>query len=61
MSNVQWKGATVEVLDVYGKLLQTFKSDAEITQINVNNLANGVYFVRVTMDEGVVTKKFVKK
>lgn len=61
MSNVQWKGATIEVLDVYGKLLQTFKSDAEITQINVNNLANGVYFVRVTMDEGVVTKKFVRK
>lgn len=61
MNNGQWNGATIEVLDVYGKLQQTFKSDVEITQINVSNLANGVYFVRVTTGEGVVTKKFVKK
>lgn len=61
MNNVQWEGADIEVLDIYGKLLQTFKSDAEITQINVSGLANGMYFVRVTTDQGVVTKRFVKE
>ena len=61
MNNVQWKGAVIEVLDVYGKLLQTFKADSEIAQINVSNLANGMYFVRMTTDEGIVTKRFVKK
>ena len=61
MNNVRCNDATIEVLDIYGKLLQTLNADAEIASINVSNLANGVYFVRVTMGEGVVTKKFVKK
>ena len=30
-------------------------------RINVSGLANGMYFVRVTTDEGVVTKTFVKR
>ena len=57
----EWNGATVEVLDVYGKLLQTLKVDSEITQINVSSLANGMYFVRMTTEQGVVTKRFVKE
>jgi len=61
LNDAQWNGATLEVLDVYGKLLQTLKADSEITQINVSNLANGMYFVRMTTEQGVVTKRFVKK
>ena len=61
MNNVQWDGATIEVLDIYGKLLQTLKADSEITQINVSSLANGMYFVRMTTEQGTVTKRFVKK
>ena len=61
MNNVPMDGAEIEVLDVYGKLLQTLKVSSEITQINVSGLADGMYFVRVTMSEGVVTKRFVKK
>jgi len=30
------------------------------TRIDVSGLAAGVYFVRVTTEEGVVTKAFVK-
>ena len=61
MNNVQWDGATVEVYDVYGKLLQTVEMSSEITTLNVFGLADGMYFVRVTTDRGVVTKTFVKK
>ena len=61
MNDAQWEGATIEVFDVYGKLLQTFKADSEITSINVSNLANGMYFVRMTTGQGMVTKRFVKK
>ena len=57
----QFYDAQVEVLDVYGKLLQTLKISSENTQINVSGLANGMYFVRVTTEQGVVTKRFVKK
>ena len=30
-------------------------------QINVSNLDNGVYFVRVAGENGTTTKKFIKK
>jgi hypothetical protein len=61
MYNAQWDGATVEILDVYGKLLQTVEMTSEITTLNVSGLANGMYFVRVTTEQGAVTKAFVKR
>ena len=57
MFNVQ----SVEVIDVYGKVINTVNVVDNPTRINVSNLANGMYFVRVTTEEGVVTKQFVKR
>jgi len=51
----------MEVFDVYGKLINTINVIDNPTRINVNGLANGMYFVRVTTDNGMVTKTFVKK
>ena len=51
----------MEVFDVYGKLINTINVVDNPTRINVSGLANGMYFVRVTTEEGVVTKTFVKK
>ena len=59
MNNAQVKA--IEVFDVYGKLLQTVSMTPETTTINVSGLASGMYFVRVTTEEGAVTKSFVKK
>ena len=61
MGDVCGEDATVELLDVYGKLLQTVRMSPETTTLNVGGLAGGVYFVRVTTDRGTVTKPFVKK
>lgn len=55
------EGAEIEVLDIYGKLLQMIKMTSETTQINVSGLAGGVYFVRVNTGQGYVTKRFVKE
>jgi hypothetical protein len=52
---------TMEVYDVYGKLLNTVIVTENPTRINISGLANGMYFVRVTTEEGLVTKTFVKK
>ena len=52
---------TMEVYDVYGKLINTVNVIDNPTRINVSSLANGMYFVRVTTEAGVVTKTFVKK
>ena len=51
----------MEIFDVYGKLINTVNVIDNPTRINVNGLANGMYFVRVTTDKGAVTKTFVKK
>ena len=60
MYNVQLDG-DIQLFDVYGKLLQIVPITSEITAINVSGLAAGMYFVRVTTGEGMVTKTFVKK
>ena len=60
MNNVQL-GGELQLFDVYGKLLQIVPIISETTQIDVSGLADGMYFVRVTTESGVVTKTFVKK
>ncbi|MBR4647819.1 MAG: fibronectin type III domain-containing protein [Bacteroidales bacterium] len=52
---------SVEVIDAYGKVINTVNMIDNPARINVSGLANGIYFVRVTTDEGVATKTFVKK
>ena len=52
---------SVEVIDVYGKVINTVNVVDNPTRINVSGLANGMYFVRVTTDEGTATKTFVKR
>ncbi len=63
MNNVQLEG--IEVIDVYGKVVRTVVGANNYSpmpiRINVSGLANGMYFVRVTTDEGVATKTFIKK
>ena len=63
MNNVRC--LNVEVIDVYGKVIvglpQCDSPTDGISRINVSGLANGMYFVRVTTDQGVATKPFVVK
>ena len=55
----------MEVYDVYGKVVRTVVGANDYsplpTRINIAGLADGMYFVRVTVAEGVVTKSFLKK
>ena len=59
MNNEQL-GDELQLFDVYGKLLQIVPITSETTPINVADLASGIYFVRVTTDQGIATKRFVK-
>ena len=51
----------MEIFDVYGKMIWTNNHSSIPTRINVSGLADGIYFVRVTTDEGTVTKTFIKQ
>ena len=58
MYNVQLKNAEIQVLDVYGRLLdvvetQNFVTQQQTTQIDLSRYASGIYFIR-WVDEGNV-------
>lgn len=56
--------ANMEVYDVYGKVVAVVGTNDYSpmrTQINVRTFAPGLYFLRITTDQGVVTKRFVKR
>ena len=45
----------VEIVDLSGKTLMS-----PLSQINVSHLASGIYFIKITTNKGIVTKKFIK-
>ena len=61
MNNEQLIMNSVQVYDVYGKLLKTVEVNANTVELDVRELASGMYFVRISTEKGVVTKSFVKK
>lgn len=65
MNNEQMEVESVEVYDVYGKLMRTGVETNHYsplqTRINVSDLPAGVYFVRVSTEKGMITKPFVKQ
>ncbi|MBO4751498.1 MAG: T9SS type A sorting domain-containing protein [Bacteroidales bacterium] len=58
-ANIQITG--VEIYNAYGQLVNTVAFTENPLCINVSGMADGMYFVRVKTDSGVVTKSFVKK
>ena len=65
MNNEQMEVESVEVYDVYGKLMRTGVETNHYspvqTRINVSDFPSGVYFVRVSTEKGMITKPFVKQ
>ena len=53
----------MEVYNVYGQIVETFHGTSlqGRATINVSTLSDGMYYVRVMTDGGVVTKNFVKR
>nr|WP_199001914.1 T9SS type A sorting domain-containing protein [Flavobacterium sp. ASV13] len=49
----------VEIYNLLGTLVKTSGKDTE--SIDVNHLASGSYIVKATTDQGIITKKIIKK
>ncbi len=54
------KVQSVEVYDIYGKRLRTTIINSVSTDINVSDLAAGIYVAHILTDKGSINKKFVK-
>ena len=61
IQNTEYMIQTIEVYDAYGKMLNLVKVNDNSAVIDMSDYAAGVYFARIMMSEGIVTKRFVKK
>lgn len=54
--------SAVKITDINGReVLNSSFSNTDAAQVNVANLASGLYIVSITSEQGVATKKFMKK
>ena len=62
VNNNEFSGG-IQVCDVYGKTVVETGHAPSLpeTRIDISGLSAGMYFVRVTTEEGVITKAFVKQ
>jgi len=61
VNNNEFSGE-IQVCDVYGKtIVGLLHCDSPTTRIDISGLSTGMYYVRVTTEEGVITKAFVKQ
>jgi hypothetical protein len=61
-SFAEQKDATVELLDVSSRTISALNLENVLTfkqELGSSDLANGVYFVRISTEEGVVTRKII--
>ena len=50
----------VELYSIVGNLIQTIQVDDYEAEINMQNLQSGVYYVKITTENDVVTRKIIK-
>jgi hypothetical protein len=60
MENGEWRIMNVEVFDVFGRSVSNLKSQISNQKIDISNLANGVYFLKIQTENGVEVTKIVK-
>ena len=60
LNNVEAKN--IEIYDVTGKLIKKMenKSITQLTQIDLSNASNGIYFVKISTENDTVTKRIIK-
>ncbi len=54
-------GSIVRLLNVLGQELSSTIAQNEIAQINLSGLVSGIYMVEVSNNDGIVTKRIIKK
>lgn len=51
----------ITIFDINGKQIKTFKNKKSSILINIKELNSGLYFLRITNSDGILTKKMIKK
>lgn len=54
--------SNIEVLDIFGNSLNSFQNYSnENLKLNLINYPSGVYFIKITTQNGIILEKFIKK
>lgn len=63
LSRSTYQSVQVEIMDLYGRVLFSapMQSNELVLNLNASILTDGVYLARIKTDEGIITKKFLKK
>ncbi|WP_432673049.1 T9SS type A sorting domain-containing protein [Flavobacterium sp. SM2513] len=61
LNNSFTKSTTLEIYNNIGILQKTEHLTNTITQVDINNLATGVYYLKITSETGTSVKKLIKK
>ena len=61
IQNSESRIQSVEVFDVFGKLISNMEVNDNDVTVDISNYTNGVYFARIRTENGTVTKKVVKQ
>ncbi|MNL85276.1 hypothetical protein D3C87_2135380 [compost metagenome] len=51
----------IELFDVQGRILQTKIESNNNTTLDISNKANGLYFIRITTENGIKVEKVIKE
>ncbi len=52
---------SIQVIDLTGRVVSTVNADADVAKVNMSNLANGVYYVKITSNGATSVVKVVKQ
>jgi len=58
--NYNIKNAEIEIVDICGKIILRTKPSSVSLQIDITQLKNGLFFIRIRNDKTIFTKKFLK-
>jgi hypothetical protein len=50
----------IHLFDIYGKIIDQFKTNSEYSTIDVYDLHAGIYFLSVQYGDQVIVKKIIK-
>jgi len=59
IDNGELKMNSIEIFDVYGRIIVNCQLSI-VNSIDISDLSNGVYFLKISTEKGMVTKKIVK-
>jgi hypothetical protein len=56
-----YEGATAEIYNLNGKLIQYSPLESSVTSINTDHLVSGLYLIKIKSKEGIFTNKLIRK